>query len=357
MEFCKLNLIWYLNPGRRMRITYFFMVSFFLLILQPLLGQSPFSSSVDSIIQAGIEATLHHQYDQAESLFVKLEKMYPEHPAGIFYRAATLQSKLMDYETTEWGGEFEARIGKAIRLGEQALQKNPKDPWLYFYTGNAYLYNGLYLGKTSRLVSGFLYAHKGIKYLEKAVQLYPLLYDAYLGIGSYKYWAGRFYKYLNWLPGIQDERELGIQMIHSAIEKSRFSQWVGINTLGWIEFDRKQYAKAMELFSKGLEHFPKSRFFLWGMADCAFGMEDYPLAIQWYSELLESLLDANQKNGYNEAECRLKRMMAYKAMGNQKAAKEEAEAILAIKPEKHILSRIEHHYRMAKQCLKEIQQP
>lgn len=337
-----------------MKKLYLFAVSFFFLIIPPLIGESPFSSSVDSLIRSGIEATLLHQYNHAETLFAKLEKMYPEHPVGIFYRAATLQSKIMDYETMQWGQEFEIRIGKAIRLGEQALQKSPEDPWLYFYTGNAYLYKGLYLGKTGRLVSGFLYAHRGIKYLEKAVEINPSLYDAYLGIGSYKYWAGRFYKYLNWLPGIQDERELGIQMIRSAIEKSRFSKWVGINTLGWIEYDRKHYATAMELFAKGLDQFPKSRFFLWGIADCAFSMENYPLAIQLYSELLESLLDANQKNGYNEAECRLKRMLAYKSMNNKLSAKEEAEAILALKPEKQILSRLERHYRMAKQCLKEL---
>lgn len=335
---------------------FYFIIPFFLIVISPLVGESPFSSAVDSLIHSGIEATLLHRYDQAESLFAKLEKMYTEHPAGLFYRAATLQSKIMDYETTQWGNEFETRIGKAIRLGEQALQKSPEDPWLYFYTGNAYLYKGLYWGKTGRLVSGFLFAHKGIKYLEKAVEIDPLLYDAYLGIGSYKYWAGRFYKYLSWIPGIRDERELGIQMIQIAIEKSRFSKWVGMNTLGWIEYDRKHYVTAMELFSKGLVKFPKSRFFLWGMADCAFGMEDYPMAVEQYSELLESLLDANQKNGYNEAECRLKRMLAYQFMGNKIAAKEEAEAILALKPEKHIVSRLERHYRMAKQCLKEIQQ-
>lgn len=330
-------------------------ILFHLCIIFPLSAKSPFPSQLDSLILLGIEATFLQYYDQAESLFIQLEKMYPEHPAGLFYRAATLQSKIMDYETSQWGEEFEARIGKAIRLGEQALQKNPGDAWLYFYTGNAYLYKGLYLGKTGRLVSGFLYARKGINYLEKAVEMDRSLYDAYLGIGSYKYWAGRFYKYLSWVPGIQDERELGIQMVQKAIEKSRFSKWVGMNTLGWIEYDRKNYTTAMELFSKGLSQFPKSRFFLWGMADCAFGMGNYPLAIQLYSELLESLFEAGQKNGYNEAECRLKRMQAYKCIGDKFAAKKEAEAILAIKPgEKKVLPRLERHYRMAKECLREL---
>lgn len=325
---------------------------FFYFVISPVSAKSPFSSHIDSLISLGIQATFLHEYDQAESLFAKIEKINPDHPAGPFYRAATAQSKMMDYETSLLADTFEARIQRAIRLGEHALQKNPNDPWLYFYLGNAYSYKGLYLGKTGRLVAGFLHAHKGVNYLEKAVEIDPSLYDAYLGIGGYKYWAGRFYRYLNWLPWIQDERELGIQMIRTAIEKGQFSKWVGINTLGWIEYDRKQYATAMELFSKGLSQFPGSRFFLWGVADCAFGMKNYPLAIQLYSELLESILKANQKNGYNEAECRLKRMQAYEAIGNKTAAQKEAEILLDLKPEKEVLDRIERHRRLAMECLK-----
>jgi tetratricopeptide (TPR) repeat protein len=189
-----------------------------------------------------------------------------------------------------------------------------------------------------------------VGYLEKAIQADSTFYDAYLGVGNYKYWAGRFTKYLRWLPWIRDERTLGISMVQRSIERGKLSHWVGISSLGWIEYDRKHFDAGLELFLSGLREFPGSRFFLWGAADCAFGMRDFRLASQYYSQLLESIQRAPGQSGYNEAECRTKLMKSFEALREREGALTQAEAILAMKPVPAVESRIGRHRRAAIEC-------
>jgi tetratricopeptide (TPR) repeat protein len=325
-------------------------------ILLPLLlavpGSESEASQADSLVDAGIRQTLLCDFDGAMTTFQKVAEVDPGNPIGPFYLAATLQSKMMDWETDTWAVEFYRQIDRVIRMTEEKIEVGGRDPSAYEYLGSAYSYKGLFEAKQGRLVKGVLHAHKGVGYLEKALKLDSSLVDVCAGIGNYKYWAGHFYKYLKWLPFIRDEREAGIRLIRLAMERGRRSRWIGVNSLGWIEFDRKNYRAGLELFESGLREFPGSRFFLWGAADCAFGMEDFTLATQLYLELLSSIRNFGGRNGYNEAECLLKLMKAFAALGEKGKAALEAEDLLALKTTSMAVeSRIRKHRKAARECL------
>lgn len=285
--------------------------------------------------------------------FQKIIDQYPDDLVGYFYQAATLQSEMMHYETDIWGKDFEQLIERAISLGKKEIENGNNDPWTYFYLGTCFSYKGLYQAKIGNYISGFVSARRGLGYLKKAVEKDPTLYDAYLGLGTYKYWAGRFYKYLKWLPWIRDEREEGIRMVKYSVEKGTFSYWVGINSLAWIEYDRKNYWRALALFQKGLGRYPDSPFFIWGVADSYYRLGYFVKAIKVYKKLLKVILSAPLNNGYNEVECRLKLGMSYYALGQYKNALSQYNAILKRETEKKIARRLKKHYRLAKEYRKQ----
>ena len=310
-------------------------------------SQTPFTSDVDSLILHGIDCTFTCEFDSAMDLFQSVVDQYPEHIVGYFYQAATLQSKMMDYETDLWEEPFYQKIDQAISVGQRQIEEARDDPWTYFYLGNTYSYKGLYQAKTGGLIPGFINARKGLYYLEKSVELDSSLYDAYLVIGNFKYWEGRFYRYLKWLPWVSDERREGLRMIRQSIKQGTFSRWVGLNSLAWIEFDRKRFVIALKLFREGLRRYPGSRFFLWGMAHASFRMKNYIEAILYYQEILDSILSNDLNNGYNEAECHLKIGLCRFYLEEFDQAIENFDAVLNRSMDEKIAERLKKDYHEA----------
>ncbi len=320
--------------------------------MSPITGMSPFSSEIDSLILRGLDQTLCCQFDSAENTYQQITDRHPGHPLGYFYQAANLQSKMMDYETDLWEDLFYDYTEKAISLSIQRIDGGDEDPWTYFYLGSAYSYQGFFKAKTGSLLSGFVSASRGIRTFKKVMELDSTLYDTYLGLGNYKYWSGRFYKYLQWLPWIHDEREEGIRMIQISVNQGAFSHWVGLNSLGWIEFDRNNFPAALAIFQRGLEKYPESRFFLWGLADTYFEMEDYSNAIPLYSQLLTSIQAAKLNNGYNETECQIKLAESYYMIEQYETALHLCIQILEKKLDKKIARRLKKQVKMAEEYRK-----
>jgi tetratricopeptide (TPR) repeat protein len=281
-------------------------------------AQSLFSPQADSLIRRGIDYTYTSQFDSADAVFRELEEYLPGHPAPYFYQMGALQSRMMDFETRRWEQAFFQTAEKALAAGEALIRSGSADALVYFYIGSTYNYQGLYQARKGSYLSGLSNARKGAGYLEEALRMDSTLYDAYMGLGSYKYWSGRVTRYLKWIPGIRDEREKGIGMLQTAVSKGTFSRWVGTNTLAWIEYDREAYDSALSLFQEGLKRYPESRFFLWGAADTYFRMGRFREAVQAYHEVLRSVMDMPGRNGYNEVVCRfklIKSLMAMEAYG------------------------------------------
>jgi tetratricopeptide (TPR) repeat protein len=309
------------------------------------------AQSPDSLLLPGIRLTLACDFDGAMAVFRSYCRTHPHDPAGPFYVAATLQSEMMDAETDLHEEEFFTAVNRSIRLADSLIAAGRVDARLYFHLGNAWSYKGLYEAKRGGLATGILHAHRGVQYLEQALAADSLYEDACLGVGNYKYWSGRYYKFLRWLPWIRDERNLGVRLVRRAIEKGTLSRWVGMSSMGWIEYDRKNYGEGLRLFRQGLAEFPDSRFFRWGEADCLFAGGDYEQAAGRYENLLVSILGDKSQSGYNEAECRYKLMTAYEELGRRTAAETQARAVLAMKTDASVSKRIERQRKAAAEWL------
>jgi tetratricopeptide (TPR) repeat protein len=321
-------------------------------------AELPFNAEVDSLIRLGTLQTLNNQFDSAMVTFGKVEKMMPEHPAGAAYLAGTLQSRMFHYETSRFEAAFYAWADSAIVRGKHLLGNNPEDVWLHFYLGSAYGYLGLYEAKRGSLVGGFRSAGCGLDHLKKAIELDSTMYDAYLGVGNYMYWSGKFYKYLRFLPWIRDERDKGVAFVRKAVDKGLYSGWIGVNSLAWIEYDRGECESALILFLKGDSAFPNNPFWLWGLAETQKKCELYEASIQTYQTLLSIVRFDSLDSGLNEVVARYKMMLALYELERYAEVVQQADEALKRKIESTELERAEGYLKKVKKlrekCMKRI---
>lgn len=293
----------------------------FLLSLLPLLffiessaSQTWLDSCTDSIIQQGIRLSIQHDYFQAEQIFQQLIQRHPHHPVGYFFLAATIQSKMMDYESDRWSEHFHRYIKLAIDVAENNSNQG-QDLWASFYHGSALCYLAFYEGRKGDFLKAINHGFSGIAILKKIVKINPEFHDAYFGIGSYQYWRSQKTRMLNWLPLISDDRAKGIELVRRTVEHGRYTRYVAMNELIWILLDAGRADEAYTWALCGLEQFPQSRFFLWGAAKSAFAMQDYSTAVAHFQRLLASILNSPSDNDYNEFLCRLKLAQCYEKLG------------------------------------------
>lgn len=296
------------------RILYLFFL--FLFLGESSLGQQGFDVKTDSLIQAGIELSIQHDYAKAESNFQQLIDNYPDHPVGYFFMAATIQAKMMDYESDRWSQDFYRFIRLAIDCAEKKqAENNDSDLLSMFYHGSALCYLAFYEGRDGDILKAVNHGLSGISLLKKIKKIDPEFHDASFGIGSYKYWRSQKTKFLSWLPLISDERAEGIEMVRQAVDNGKYIPYAAMNELTWILLEAGEAEEAYSWAMKGLEKFPRSRFFLWGAAKSALARENYSSAASLFQKLLDFIIQAPFDNYYNEYICRVKLAQCFQKLG------------------------------------------
>lgn len=267
---------------------------------------NPYQEPLKSTILKGIELTINNQFDEALLLYQQVINKYPHHPIGYFYQGATIQAKIFDSEDYNTLEQFYQSMEIAVVKADSLHKVGFSDPWIHFYEGSAYLYRGFMKTKVDGWFSAYRDAKKGVNRLEKALAQDSLLNDAYLGIGSYKYWKSARANFLLWLPFISDEREKGIRMVNRAIEHGEFVHTVGKDQLCWILMDKGDFEKALVIARQNYLAYPLSRFFKWTLAFASFRAEKLDLSFRLYEELLGEVGKLPNNNHFNEVECLVK---------------------------------------------------
>ncbi|MEJ2637575.1 MAG: tetratricopeptide repeat protein, partial [Calditrichia bacterium] len=279
----------------------FFM--FFLLIVMNAHAVNPDEEPVKSLIEQGIELTITNNFEGAAQLYQQLIDQYPKSPMGYFYKGATLQARMLDREDYSRQDEFFGLMDKTIDLAVKQQESGAENAWNYFYEGSAYLYRSFMKSKLGKWFPAYRDAVRGVDRLEAAIKMDSLLYDAYMGVGSFKYWKSARASFLSWLPFISDEREEGIRMIRQAIEKGDFVYWVGRDQLCWILLNEGREEEAFVAAQENLTAYPQSRFFKWTLVSAALHSHRLDLSRELYKELLDDIRSLPENNHYNELDC------------------------------------------------------
>jgi tetratricopeptide (TPR) repeat protein len=263
-------------------------------------AQWKLDSSLHSLVVSGIDCILKHEYDQADSIFKIVIKIYPDHPAGYLYRAAVMQAYTMDFDVPIEQDKFDSLLDSGKNAAE-----NISPPWSEYFLGTADGYDAYERVERGDWFGG---ARKGIssasKY-EKILEKDSSFYDAYVGIGTYYYWRSRKTEFLQWLPFIKDDRARGIQMLMIGADRSEYNRFAAMSALISIYLDEEKYKQAEEWSRRGLQSYPENRIFLWGLATALDRQNRSAQAVAAYSNLLEKIVHGHAPHPYNEIVCRL----------------------------------------------------
>lgn len=187
------------------------------------------SPGADERYDRGIAYMYRLQFDEAEREFRQIVRIDPGSPAGYFALAALSwwrYSQNFDvqdsFKLVE--KEFVSNSDKVIELAE-AMEEEERDlDQAYFFMGSAYGLQGRWYAVQKSWWKAYTRGRKGRKYLKKCVEENPAIYDAYLGLGIFDYYAAT-------LPGVLGfaaklfvggDRERGMEYVKLAKERGRF---------------------------------------------------------------------------------------------------------------------------------------
>jgi len=294
---------------------------------RPAFAQEFISPAMDSLIRSGIRLSIQQKYEQALALFTQMEREHADHPAGYFFHAATLQTRMMDYERYDEEEQFFALLDTTVRLATAAIRRDAKNAWAHFFLGGAYGYLAFYQAKQSRYLHAFQFGSKSIRALNKAAKLDTALYDVHLGLGSYDYHRSRLSRHLSWMPFVRDGRQQAIEMLRQAMRKSRYSRYSALNGLCWILLEEGRAAEGLTLIEQALREFPNSRVFLWCAAKLTAKLNRHRQAIGYYNRILASFAAEKVSSPYNEVICRKNLAILYGKLNDREAAARECAKI------------------------------
>ncbi len=277
--------------------------------------------SASDWIDTCIEHTIHSRFDKALEVVNQQLVLDAENYQAYFYLAATLSSKMTHFENNDNEQIFMAALDSAISIIEPMIEDTTEiDPQILadylFYLGSAYGYLAFYQGRTGSYFPALTNGLKSNSLLNLAVATDSTLYDAYLGIGVFKYWRYSKLKIISWLPFIPDERDEGIEYIKETIIHGTRSQYMAMHQLAYILSDYGSPEEAIPYAEQIVEKYPESQFMWWAAAKCYDKSDDFENAIHAYEQLSSLLSTDPNANPNHIYKCKLKLVEIYQRMEN-----------------------------------------
>ncbi len=304
--------------------------SAFLILTVSLSAQSYPDSKVDELLRKGIDKIINQNYDDAKKIFSELDKVRNDIPLGKIYLAATEIAKSYDYELPYNHNLITDYLELAKSISKKLIEKDEKNIWNKYFLALTEGYIAYYDAIRGSWLQAISTGLNSISLFEDILETDSSFHDAYIAIGTFKYWKSAKTEFLNWLPFIDDEKDLGIKFLTIAVKNSSYNYHLAVNSLIWIYIDRERFGDAIELAEKALIKYPESRIFRWGLAR-AYEDIDTQKAINEYFKVLNSFPDTLKSNNINEVT--LKHIIAqqYYKIGKKSEAKKLCEEILKIR--------------------------
>ena len=304
-----------------------------ILFLTFLLNCSAFSqrypnNEVNKLLDVGIEYVLNQNYDLAKSKFSTLEKKYPELPLGKIYLAVVDITKVFDYGEEINSEAIAKNLDEALELSENLLENNSADIWNHYFVALSKGYKSYLRVLNGDWLSAISSGLSSVNYFEDCLEIDSSFYEAYVALGTYKFWKSRKLEFLEWLPFFDDESENGIRYLELALEKTSYNRNLAAVSLIWIYIENKNFYRAIQIAEKELKKNPINRTLKWALAR-AYEDVNPIKAIQIYHEIIISYQNIEDQNHYHEIT--LKHIIAqqYAKIGERREALRLCEEILS----------------------------
>jgi len=202
---------------------------FFISVTAPLQAEIVLPPDAMAYATVGIDGVYNLDFDTAQENIEKIFAAYPDHPFAHFGNAMIAWSRYeYEFETSDDKQRkvFEKILDNSISGVKRWMKKNPNDPNAYMGIGALYGLRAMFNMRNRNWVVAYFSGRKAIKNLEKSLELDPTYYDAYFGLGIYKYFTGTLpsvVKVLAKIVAIEGDPAEGVSLLKTASEKARFT--------------------------------------------------------------------------------------------------------------------------------------
>jgi tetratricopeptide (TPR) repeat protein len=262
-------------------------------------GQVYPDKSVHKILKSGIDLIIDQKYDEAEKLFDQLDKTRKDIPLGKIYLAAIQIAKSYDYEQPYNHELITKYLDGAKRISERLIKSDNKNIWNNYFYALTEGYIAYYNALRESWLQAFSTGLSSVSAFEDCLEIDNKFYESFIAIGNYKFWKSKKTEFINWLPFVDDEKELGIKYLQNAVKYSGYNSHLAIHSLIWIYIEQKNFEKAIEVAELALKKHPESRIFKWGLAR-SYENIDPAKSVLLYKEILYSYPKDLNSNKINE---------------------------------------------------------
>jgi tetratricopeptide (TPR) repeat protein len=261
------------------------------------------------------EAMYNCDYVRAYALCDTINTRWPDSPAGPIYRASVLEAEMSDWEDRLSEREFEAQLKEARRRAEAWRSSDGRDAWAHYYLGQVAGTKAIFKSRIGETLDAVFAGLAAKDHFEDALTHDSTLYDAYTGLGAYHFWRSQKTMFLHWIPGVSDERELGIREHILAATRGTYTTDAARHGLLFCYMAEKRFDEAAAIADSLNAEFPANRVFRWARALVAFEAQDWQQVVDAFLEVKRFLPQGERDNGYNRVQVAARLAEAYYNLG------------------------------------------
>jgi hypothetical protein len=250
-------------------------------------------ATADQLIRAAMRANYDLQLNESRKLTRELQQIHPDHPVGYLLEAESYWWQAQaDPTNKEVEKAYYAAQKSAAEKGLEALQQN-KYARIELLSYLASSYGSLTRFQITRKSAYFSAMRAGMKALRYAREVHetdPEYYDVYTGLGAYNYFTATLPAVIRpfaFLIGVRGQKELGVQQLHIAMDKSRHSRTEAKIVYYSVLLQEKQDQEALRLLEELMNEFPDN-FVFYDWASSLFETQrKFFDGIQYFESLAE----------------------------------------------------------------------
>lgn len=261
------------------------------------------SASEDSLLIEAMYLGLNEYYAQSFSLINKVLEINPTSIKAHLLKAVILDYRMDDFGSSIGESEFFSSIDRVIELASPLIQSDRRDEG-YFFLGCAHALRAFRYGKKGIYAPILNDIINGLDYLEKALELNPNFYDAYLLLGIYNYATDEFPGFVKFILRTGDtkkRKKLGIEQLEIASQNAKYVKDLAKYALLEIYYREKMYEKAHSIGSELVKKYDHSRNIRWIYGKSLRALNYWEEARIVYEDLLYLILDARDFDKYQIA--------------------------------------------------------
>lgn len=218
--------------------------------------------AADRLIREAVESSYNLRLDQARTAARALQSKFPDHPAGYTIMAETYWWEAQADPHNENVENAYYRAQKlAVEKAEGALKaaKYPKVEILAYLASAHGSYARFQVTQKEAYFSALRAGLRAHRYAEQVYELDQNYYDIYVGLGAFNFFTGSLpavIKPFAFLIGAHGNRDTGLQQLHIAMEKARYSRTEARIVYYTAMLEDEQYSVAFPVLEKLIADYP-----------------------------------------------------------------------------------------------------